>query len=207
MNILIIIKFTMADLEIIEQHLDIDTDNKRLRDGKKKHNKNRYFYYKNQYYIIQLTQNKWMIASDDNTTRRLLRRHTWYLCRGYAIANPKVNGKYTPTRFHRLVINCQDISDHINRMRFDNRVTNLRDVTGRENSRNLTKSKTNTSGKQGVSRDVKGGRSYWRAYICGDDGNRIMKYYSVNKLGEDTAKQLAIEKRLELERLYGYIGD
>jgi len=199
----------MADLEIIEQFLDIDTDNnKRLRDGKKNKNKNKYYYYKNNYYIVKLSRGKWMVCSDDDTTRRLLRMHFWnFHPDGYAITNIKRGGRRTTERFHRLVIEAQDNSDHINRNTFDNRATNLRDVTSRQNNRNKTKYKNNKSGKQGIDRFVMGGLSYWRVRIYDNNGKQIQKHFSIAKLGEEVAKEKAIQKRKELEQLYGYIGD
>jgi hypothetical protein len=196
----------MAELEIIEQFLNINTDNKRLRDGKRKPNKNQYYYYTNQFYIIKLTQNKWVIANDDSTTRRLLRRYTWCIHPdGYA----KTNIDHSTKFWHNLYLTYQkpNLADHINNKRYDNRIDNLRIVHQRENTRNKTKYKNNKSGKMGVSRDMIRGCAYWKVRIRDPEGKLISKCYSVNKLGEDTAKQLAIEKRLELERLYGYIGD
>ena len=198
----------MTDLEKIEQFLDIDTDDKRLRNGKKKNNKNQYFYYKDQFYIVKLTQEKWMVCSDDDTTRKLLRNHTWYAhSNGYAVTDTKRNGIRATKLFHRLVIEAQDKSDHINRNTFDNRATNLRDVTSRQNMRNKTKHKNNTSGKQGIYRYVTRGYNYWMAYIYDNEGNRIYKSFSIKQYGEEEAKQKAIEQRLAWEQLYGYIGD
>lgn len=196
----------MAELEIIEQLLNINTDGKRLRDGKRKKYKNKYYYYTNQFYIISLTRNKWMVCSDDDNTRRLLRRHTWFFhSGGYAMTSIGRSKKY----WHQVYMTYEKpiVADHINNKIYDNRAENLRLVQQKENMRNLTKSKANTSGKQGVSKFVRGGCDYWRAYICSDDGTRIMKYYSIAKYGDDEAKQLAINQRLEWQKKYNYIGD
>ena len=196
----------MTDLEVIEQFLNIDTDIKRLRPGKKKHNKNRYFYYPNQFYIVSLTQNKWIVCSDDDNTRKLLRMHTWSFGHsGYAATKIKQSTK----RWHQVYLTYQhpNVADHINNMKFDNRSQNFRIVSYRENARNLTKRKTNTSGKQGVRRCVVNGWSYWKAQIRDDECNQISKHYSIAKYGEEEAKRQAINQRLEWERLYNYIGD
>ena len=63
----------MTSLERIQNFLNIEIDNRRLRNGKKKHNKNCYYYYKDLYYIVKLTKDHWMIAEDNNKTRQLLR--------------------------------------------------------------------------------------------------------------------------------------
>lgn len=53
--------------------------------------------------------------------------------------------------------------DHINGVRTDNRLENIRDVTLSENARNSSRSTKNTSGHTGVSWEGRSKR--WRAYI------------------------------------------
>ncbi|MEW4959716.1 HNH endonuclease, partial [Enterobacter cloacae subsp. cloacae] len=53
--------------------------------------------------------------------------------------------------------------DHINRIRSDNRIENLRLATRSENAKNKEKSKANTSGFKGVSQQKKTGN--WVAHI------------------------------------------
>ena len=74
----------MATLQEIQDFLDIEIGDKRLKDGKKYKHKNRYYYYEQSYYIVELTKGKWMIAEDCRTTRKLLRKHCWYYNQGYA---------------------------------------------------------------------------------------------------------------------------
>lgn len=54
--------------------------------------------------------------------------------------------------------------DHVNNNSLDNRWSNLRVVTGGQNSRNLSKSRANTSGVTGVSKTPRGGDK-WRARV------------------------------------------
>ena len=118
---------------------------------------------------------------------------------------------------HRLVALChlprcndpttKKYVDHIDRNRLNSCVDNLRWVTPRENSRNLTKRSDNTSGKQGVSRSTVKGRTYWKVSIRDNDGKRKTKNFSVKKLGDEEAKRQAIEWRKQLEQEYGYCGD
>jgi len=147
-----------------------------------------------------------MIASDCGRTRRLLRNHTW----------GNHNGGYSYNsidrlQFHREANNTDDdlYTDHINNKTFDNRVENLRTVTAKENSRNKSKHNTNTSGKQGVSRwtNNKNGLQYWKVAINDNDDKRIVKIFSIKKLGDIEAKRQAIECRKRLEQQFGYIGD
>lgn len=64
--------------------------------------------------------------------------------------------------------------DHINEVRDDNRLVNLRLATKAENGRNRGKNKNNTSGFKGVSEDKKQGR--WFAVI-GVGGRRVFLGY------------------------------
>lgn len=84
--------------------------------------------------------------------------------------------------------------DHINGVRDDNRVSNLRDVTPSENMRNQPLPSNNTSGRLGVSWIE--GKKRWRAYIS-------MSRRQVH-LGYFTNKDDAIEAREAAETKYGF---
>lgn len=98
-------------------------------------------------------------------------------------------------RLHRLIMNAIEgqIVDHINRNPLDNRKQNLRFVSFIENCINQKKPKNNTTGIIGVSysnRDKK-----WLAHIT---FNNLTKMYRFKN------KEEAIQKRKELELLYGF---
>jgi hypothetical protein len=65
--------------------------------------------------------------------------------------------------------------DHINGNKSDNRWTNLRRATRNENSRNRSRSKTNTSGFKGVCWDKKAGK--WKAAICVNNVSYHLGYF------------------------------
>ena len=88
----------------------------------------------------------------------------------------------------------KDQIDHINGIRGDNRIANLRSVSNQENSKNRRRSSNNTSGYMGVSFH-KGSRK-WQSYIC-VDGKFIF-------LGKFADKEDAIIKRKTAERDYGF---
>ena len=48
---------------------------------------------------------------------------------------------------------------------------------------------------------------YWRSYIVNNNGNRVTKLFSIQKLGYDEAKRQAIVHRIQKEQELGYIGD
>jgi hypothetical protein len=90
--------------------------------------------------------------------------------------------------------------DHINGNVSDNRLDNLRWVTQSENMKNTKKPKDNKSGKTGVFFDKHGKR--WTS--CWQDFNHTenRKGFPIRKYGYEQAKQLAIDYRKEMEKIY-----
>ena len=84
--------------------------------------------------------------------------------------------------------------DHIDGNGLNNAIANLRNITPRENSRNLSKPKNNSSGVIGVSYMPK--KDKWQAYINGENG-RIA-------LGIFKTKDEAIAARRAAEIKHGY---
>ena len=91
----------------------------------------------------------------------LISRYKWcYNGQGYAIC------RETGLFMHKLIMgdnNNEYTIDHINRIRHDNRKSNLRYATIQENARNKSIQHNNTSGVPGVS--WRKDRNKWRAYI------------------------------------------
>jgi len=85
--------------------------------------------------------------------------------------------------------------DHINRIRNDNRISNLRDVSRSLNLRNSSISKRNTSGTTGVFWNK--GANKWVSHITYGGKER--------HLGCFKNKDDAIKARKEAEVLYGYL--
>jgi hypothetical protein len=196
----------MASLDEIERFLNIDTDDKILHEGKRREDKNRYFRYRGQYYIVKLTQNKWTILDDSDTTRDLLEDHV-FCCGVNDYVTTNINRK--TTYIHRLITDCDgdNVPDHINRKSFDNRLANLCEGTQKDNTRNRSTASNNISGKQGVFRFRTGKYHYYASCITNDNGEREQKRFSIAKLGEAEAKRRAIEHRRAAEILYGYLGE
>lgn len=91
----------------------------------------------------------------------------------------------------------QNDIDHINHIRNDNRISNLRQATGQENSKNQSLMCLNTSGVSGVYWDNINQK--WRVQI---NINRKKK-----ALGRFTDKFEAICVRLSANNKYGYHGN
>ena len=197
----------MASLNEIQNFLNIELNNRVMVNGRKNNNKNKYYFYENLYFIVELTDNKYMICSDDEKTRQLLSDYCWRLSKidGYSKTSIDNTTKY----YHQLLLNYEDglVADHCNRRRYDNRINNLRVVTIRENNRNRSKRITNTSGKNGVYYTRRGRLHDWVASITNNDSVVKTKMYNINILGGDDAKRLAIEQRRAWEVLYNYMGE
>lgn len=84
--------------------------------------------------------------------------------------------------------------DHINHVRSDNRIENMRIATDRENARNQTLRASNTSGVMGVSLHRQTGK--WAAYISTGDG--------IKHLGLFETKDCAVKVRRQAEIDLGY---
>lgn len=87
--------------------------------------------------------------------------------------------------------------DHINGDRMDNRIANLRDVSHKENQRNMCIHKSNTSGVMGVNYHKRDKR--WRAFI-------EVLGKSIH-LGNFLEKDDAIKARKKAEVEYGFMPE
>lgn len=89
--------------------------------------------------------------------------------------------------------------DHIDGDRSNNKISNLREVTAKQNSRNQKKHKHNTSGKMGVQyiKYTSKGKeySYFQASWRKLDGNEQNKRFNIEKYGYEEAFRLACEYR------------
>lgn len=88
-----------------------------------------------------------------------------------------------------------DQIDHINRIKDDNRIENLRLATATINNRNITRRKDNGSGVTGVGYEPR--TMNWRARIS-VNGKQIY-------LGNFSSKEQAIKARQAAEKKYGFI--
>ena len=84
----------------------------------------------------------------------------------------------------------KDQLDHINRIRTDNRIANLRDVTQKQNHQNRSKPSNNTSGHTGVYWDKRD--SKWRAEIKHNQKHIYLGYFT--DIEEAVAARKAAEK-------------
>ena len=191
----------MTSLNNIEEFLNIVIGDKKLHQGRKKINKNRYYWFKDKYYIVSVANDNWIIMSTGEQTRELLTNYIWSSSRGYSLAN--VNGK--KIKMHRMLMNPNDdmCIDHINRRPYDNRIDNLRIVTHAENMRNKSIYSSNTSSCSGIGYRTKNGKDSWRCFINNNNGRRIERSFSCLLYGH-RAMEFALNQRHVWERDFGY---
>ena len=110
---------------------------------------------------------------------------------------------------HRIIwimtygnINPEKVVDHLDGNPLNNQISNLELKTPANNLRNKLKSINNSTGTTGVTVETVKGLKYYRAFWQDLDGKRQSKRFSIVKLGEETAKNSAIEyRKIQLQRL------
>lgn len=120
-----------------------------------------------------------------------IKKYCWYKDKDGYIVN-KTDDEMI--RMHRLILNAdnEQVVDHINHHKEDNRKCNIRLCTTKENNRNIGVQKNNTSGLTGIIYDEK--YNCWRVSITVD-------YKKIN-IGTFANKQDAVNARLEAEKEY-----
>jgi hypothetical protein len=106
-----------------------------------------------------------------------------------------------PVKVHRIVyllankkIDSSKVIDHINGNPSDNTIMNLREVSCKENRRNLKIDKRNLTGATGVSLHS---NNTYRSSVTDLKGVRLTKSFSSSKYGEEEAFRLACQWRKE----------
>lgn len=141
---------------------------------------------------VQLCNDKIMLIDLEDLP--LVEAHVWtWYQNGYAFTAKA-------GLFHKAITGY-DMTDHINRVKLDNRKKNLRPADPFINSRNMSMFKTNTSGINGVRREPKkeGRNGQWAALWC-EEGKVRRVGFSVKEYGEDGAKKRAADFRQEVNK-------
>lgn len=105
-------------------------------------------------------------------------------------------------KLHRVIVGAkgnQEIVDHINGDRLDNRKSNLRIVTPAENNKNMRKRVNNTSGYQGVYKDTHSELFVAEIHI----GNKKLHIGRYDTLAEANIAYRAAAKALKFSERHG----
>jgi hypothetical protein len=130
------------------------------------------------------------------TSHKIIKHNTYYI-----VTTIKKENQQTTLLFHRLIKSEYKMIDHINREGCDNRETNLRETTKKENQLNCRLRKTNISGFNGIgyNKNLKAWRFRWY-----ENKKLKAKSYKVTKYRTfEQAKQEAIKFKLEHDKITG----
>lgn len=144
---------------------------------------------------IPLTQGKTAIV--DAEDYEVLSKFKWSYDGRYASRTDKDNKK---VYMHRVIleVSSNEIIDHINRDKLDNRRNNLRKASHQQNSSNSKMYSHNTSGYRGVYK----WKNYWRAAITYEGKQISCGYYR----SKEEAAQAYNEKARELFGEFAYVN-
>ena len=126
---------------------------------------------------------------------------------GYYTVNLFNNGKRKSIRIHKILAEIfienpynKPLVDHINRIRTDNRLENLRWVDRSENGINRNQNKNNTSGYKGICKLSTSYKTYWRAEIV-KNYKKLAVYFPYTEEGLKNAIEWRKQKELELHQI------
>ena len=142
---------------------------------------------------VEIHFEKGQMAFIDKEDYKKVSSYYWGInSQGYL--HSRIKGKLV--RLHLFILDYPfKTVDHINRNKLDNRKSNLRECEQKENTKNMSVKKNNSSGVSGVSFNKSTGK--WRA--------RIMVDRKEISLGHYTSFEQAVKARREGE--FKYFGD
>lgn len=152
------------------------------------------------------TGHLWWLKENASGPKRNFGRPAGYKSGGYLLVDINIYRKST-IRLHRVAwflyygVWPKDQIDHINNVRDDNRIVNLREATARENQSNMKIRKGGTSQYKGVSWDKR--LSKWRTRVMSNSKSVFLGHYD----NEEEAALAYNKAALELFGEFAKIND
>lgn len=144
---------------------------------------------------IKLTKGKYALVDDEDFN--YLNQWKWH-CTYFGYAARRENNKII--YMHRFVNNTPtDMqTDHINENKLDNRNSNLRSCTARQNALNRGQLRHNTSGYKGISKD----RGKWAVRVIVNGQNINLGHFNLLTEAIKTYNKAALKYHGEFARLH-----
>jgi len=149
----------------------------------------------------------------DSEDLSLVSKYNWYVDKKYNNDYFYCRSTRKPyIRLHRLIMKFpkNKVIDHINHNTLDNRKENLRICTNKQNTRNQTINKNNTSGIKGVSFYIKkrNGKiyKYWRSVIRYNNKLTTLGYFPYTEEGKIAAAKRYDQEAKKLFKEYALLN-
>jgi len=158
--------------------------------------------------IMEIPLSQGLVALVDSQDYKELSKYKWSAekhGRRFYAGRSELNAitkKKTKIIMHRFIMNTPKgmETDHINGNGLDNRRSNLRICTRQQNSHNVSKYETNTSGFKGVD-FLPHLRRKWRARIMAEGKNKHLGLYETKELAYEAYCKACIKYYGEFSRL------
>lgn len=144
--------------------------------------------------MICKVKNKTVLIDDEDVD--IFNKYKWHISdSGYVVWRGLINGKKKTVRLHRLIMHADEdqIVDHINRDKLDNRKSNLRFTTYADNLKNTSRYENakcyyydNTRQRWTID-----ARRFGIRGLCMDSEDACIKYIAALKRGERPIRQLS----------------
>ena len=142
---------------------------------------------------IQLTKGHFAAVDDDDF--EWASKLKWFYAKGYAVRNSQTDRGQRHVYLHRMIANTIEgmLTDHVSGNKLDNRKSNLRTCSARENCRNTTKRRDNKTGFKGVYFKKQHGKFVAQIQTGENPSQTHLGYFSTAEEAGEAYKSAAIK--------------